>query len=331
MVKFLIVRFSSIGDIVLTTPVVRCLKQQVEEANIHFLTKKQYLPVVKNNPYIDKIHLLDNNFKKLTAELRKENFDYIIDLHKNLRTSRLKINLKRISFSFNKLNFKKWLLVNFKIHCLPKIHIVDRYFKAVSIFSVKNDNKGLDYFIDESEDIKNSNLPKEFANKYIVFVIGAKHYTKQLPEQKIISIINKINYPVVLLGGEEDFQKGKNIEEKSTCNVYNACGKLMLNESAFVIQNSKLVIAHDTGLMHIAAAFNKKIISIWGNTIPGFGMYPYNADKDSLIAEVQGLKCRPCTKIGYKKCPKGHFNCMNKIDEQKIVNHVKMILNKINS
>jgi ADP-heptose:LPS heptosyltransferase len=98
----------------------------------------------------------------------------------------------------------------------------------------------------------------------------------------------------------------------------NAVGKYNINQSASLIRQSKLVITHDTGLMHIAAAFKKKILSVWGHTIPEFGMYPYLPDPDSRIFETRGLKCRPCTKIGKAECPKGHFRCINDIDNDAI-------------
>ncbi len=318
MVKFLVVRFSSIGDIVLTTPVVRCLKTQVEDAVVHYLVKEQYKSIIKDNPYIDKIYSLDSSFNKLVKRLRKEHYHYIIDLHKNLRTLELKTQLRILTFTFNKLNFKKWLLVNFKINRLPDIHIVDRYFKSVEAFDVRNDGKGLDYFISKSDVIDINKSGAEMDDGYIAFAIGSRHFTKQLPIDKIISLCNKINYPVVLLGGKEDFEKAETIKNSASNKVINYCGKLSINQSASIVKEAKLVISHDTGLMHIAAAFKKKIISIWGNTVPEFGMYPYLPDRESRIIEVHGLSCRPCSKLGYKKCPKKHFKCMIDINENEI-------------
>ena len=145
--KVLIIRFSSIGDIVLTTPVIRCLKNQVEGIEIHYLAKKQFEAVLKHNPYIDKLWLLDDNLDEILSDLQKENINYIIDLHKNLRTGVVKRRLKLKSFSFNKINLEKWLRVNLKINRLPKNHIVDRYMETTAFFDVVNDNKGLDYFL----------------------------------------------------------------------------------------------------------------------------------------------------------------------------------------
>ena len=318
-VKFLIIRFSSIGDIVLTTPVIRNLKQQAEGAEVHFLTKLQYKSILENNPYIDKIHTLDKSINDVVLELRREHFHYVIDLHNNLRTSQIKLRLLTQAFSFNKLNIEKWLVVNLKKNKLPQKHIVDRYMETIRFFIDENDQKGLDFFIPDNDAVDLQIFPEEFRNGYVAFAIGAQHATKRLPDTKIISICRKLKKPVILLGDKNDLQVAEKVENEIGSSIYNACGKFNLNQSASLVNQAKIVISHDTGLMHIAAAFKKQIISIWGNTIPEFGMYPYLSGEGSEIMEVKGLKCRPCTKIGFNKCPKKHFRCMNDIDEERIV------------
>ncbi len=319
IVKFLVIRFSSIGDIVLTTPVVRNLKQQCEGAEVHYLTKLQYADLLQHNPYIDKIYTLDKSFSDLVVKLRLEHYHYVIDLHNNLRTLRVKNALRTVSFSFNKLNKEKWLMVNFKLNKLPDIHIVDRYMKTISYFIEANDMQGLDYFIPAEDNVSLEELPATHRDAYIAFAIGAQHFTKRLLTSKIATICGLLNLPVVLLGDKHDAVEGEKIVAKAGNNVYNAAGKYNLHQSASLVRQSRLVISHDTGLMHIAAAFKKIIISIWGNTVPDFGMYPYLSDKNSRIMERVNLKCRPCSKIGFKKCPKKHFKCMNEIDENEIV------------
>ncbi|PIP53799.1 MAG: glycosyl transferase [Bacteroidetes bacterium CG23_combo_of_CG06-09_8_20_14_all_32_9] len=324
MVKFLIIRFSSIGDIVLTTPVIRCLKQQVKETEIHFLTKPAFSSILLSNPYIDKVLTLKEKFSETISEIWNERYDYIIDLHNNIRTRRIKNRIGILSFSFYKLNIEKWLLVNFKINKLPDKHIVDRYLETVRSFDITNDNKGLDYFIPENDEIDLKKLPEFLHSGYVGFVIGAKHFTKKMPAQKISEIISKIPFPVILFGGKEDIPQAEQII--STCNnknIFNSCGKFNLNQSASLVKQSKVIVSHDTGLMHIAAAFQKPVISLWGNTVPEFGMYPYIKKELSEIIEIKHLKCRPCTKIGFNKCPKKHFRCMNDIDNNLVVNLVE--------
>ena len=313
-VKILVVRFSSIGDIVLTTPILRCIKQQLKDVELHYITKNNFLSVIENNIYVDKLFTIKDSLKDVIPQLKKENYDYIIDLHHNVRTLRLKTALGKKSFSFNKLNWEKFLVVNFKKNKLPNIHIVDRYFETVQSLGVNNDGKGLDYFINEKDEIDiPSALPSMFHQDYHALVVGGSYFTKQIPITKLKEICAKSSLPLILLGGKEDAAIAEQVYQLHKNKTINLCGKLNLNQSASVIQQATKVITSDTGLMHIAAAFKKDIISLWGNTIPEFGMGPYLAGKNSQILEVKGLSCRPCSKLGYKKCPKGHFKCMNEI------------------
>lgn len=321
--KVLIIRFSSIGDIVLTTPVVRCLKNTIGlDAEIHYATKAAYSALLKNNPYIDKVHSLDQvGLWNLIRRLQREAFDFVVDLHHNQRSFLVKRMLGKPCRSFDKLNMQKWLLTSLKVNRLPDVHIVDRYMAATAPLGVENDNKGLDYFLAPEHQSMPECIPVTFQNNYIAFGIGGRHATKRLPNEKIIHVCQKLNMPVVLLGGADDMDNGDIIA--SSCNdmVFNACGLLSLDQTAYMLSKAARVITHDTGVMHIAAAFKKPIISIWGNTIPAFGMYPYMPGYAHLsnMVEVQGLTCRPCSKIGYSKCPKGHFDCMNRIDIDQII------------
>lgn len=312
--KILVVRFSSIGDIVLTTPILRCIKQQLKDVELHFITKHNFLSVIEDNKYVDKIYSIKSSLSEVVPQLKKEKYDYVIDLHHNVRTLKLKLALGKKSFSFNKLNWQKFLIVNLKANKLPNIHIVDRYFETVKSIGVQNDNKGLDYFINEKDEVDiPSSLPTLFHEQYNVLVVGGSYFTKQIPINQLKEICSKSSLPLILLGGKEDSNVAEQVYQLYKNKTINLCGKLNLNQSASIIQQSHKVITSDTGLMHIAAAYKKDIISLWGNTIPEFGMGPYLAGKDSQILEVKGLSCRPCSKLGYKKCPKGHFKCMNDI------------------
>lgn len=314
--KFLLIRFSAIGDIVLTSPVIRCIKQQLG-AEIHFLSKNAYRPILATNPYIDKIYTIKKRVGEVASQLRQEQYDSIIDLHKNLRSFLVKLNLPFTkSYSFNKLNFEKWLLVNFKINRLPKKHLVDRYFEALQPLGIQNDGAGLDFFLHQSDQALPVTLPREFT----AVVIGAGRNTKAPTIQKWIAIIKGCSEAIVLLGGPAEKEKAAKLIEACSLEIRstitNLVGQINLQQSAYCIQQADKVITGDTGLMHIAAAFHKPIVSIWGNTVPAFGMYPYyGAQVDqNRVVEVKGLACRPCSKIGFDVCPQGHFKCMEKID-----------------
>jgi heptosyltransferase-2 len=328
--KFLIIRFSSIGDIVLTTPVVRCLKKQVPDATIHYLIKPQFKMVIEPNPYIDKFHLLQPDWDAMIEELKAEGFDYIIDLHHNLRTLRVKKALKVPAYSFNKLNIEKFIFVKLKWNVMPKLHIIDRYLETVAPFGVKNDGEGMDYFIPEDQKVLLSDIPASHHAGFISIVIGASFYTKKLPVYKLQELCKKINHPIILLGAKEERAEGEEIASVDPIKIYNACGKFSLHESADLVRQSKVVIAHDTGLMHIAAALRKQVIAIWGSTTPSFGMVPYygknflqRVPPPSDDVQVHKLWCRPCTKIGRHKCPQGHFKCMKNISIDEITDNLE--------
>ena len=315
MQKILIIRFSSIGDIVLTTPVIRCLKEQLQQVVVHYVTKEVFRPILETNPYIDKLYSFKKDVAEIYTDLIGEKYDIVIDLHKNLRSLRLKQQLKSKNYSFNKINLQKFLAVNFKlIKTLPSQHIVERYLETLAELGVKNDHKGLDYFINESDRVDTKDL---FFNgeetKYIALVVGGSYFTKKIPLNKLREICSNASHPLVLLGGKEDVSIALQLKKEFPSLII-TCGDFSINQSASIIQQAEWVISSDTGLMHIASAFNKKIISVWGNTIPEFGMGPYLPNPENKILEVKALNCRPCSKLGYKKCPKGHFKCMNELD-----------------
>ncbi len=320
--KVLIIRFSSIGDIVLTTPVVRCLKQQHPEVKVHYLTKAAFQPILAHNPYIDKLHLFSDDLNAAIEELKTEDFDFVIDLHKNLRTTKVKRALDVPSEAYPKLNIQKWLLTNFKIDLMPDKSIVERYFEPAAEIKVHNDGKGLDHFTPETAKLSNDDIPMGHWGGYVGCVIGGSFNTKKLPVEQWKKFCATVPYPVILLGGPEDREEGQLIAEQDPIKIYNSCGKFNLNESAELVKHALVIVSNDTGLMHIAAAYQKPIISLWGNTSPEMGMFPYygfNNLKDriapqSVIIENKSLGCHPCSKIGYNKCPKKHFKCMNDLD-----------------
>jgi ADP-heptose:LPS heptosyltransferase len=320
--KFLIIRFSSIGDIVLTTPVIRALATADDDNEVHFITKKKFSDTLNTNPYISKLYTIEKEITEIEDKLKAEKYDYIIDLHRNLRSRRLISMLGQASKYFNKLNYEKWLRVNLKWDILPNIHIVNRYMDTIAFLGIKYDGKGLDYFLDsENEEIFNT-INISTTEKYYVFVVGGAHYTKQIPDELFINIGQKSKTKIVLLGGNEDIVKSNNIAEKIGNHCLNLVGKISLNQSAAIIKYSNKVLTPDTGLMHIAAAFKREILSIWGNTIPEFGMWallPENSQKKNHVFEVKGLKCRPCSKIGFQKCPKKHFKCMKEQNLNEII------------
>ena len=298
-------------------------KQLPQGSEIHFLTKPSFAFLLDQNPYLDKLLLLHPNLGETLSDIKQQTYDYIVDLHNNLRTLNIKSRTGIPSFAFDKLNFKKFLLTAFHLNRLPSIHIVDRYFNTIKSLGIMNDGDGLDYFSPASVDhllTENQLLNHEF----ITMAIGGQHATKRMPINKLSEIIDKTRYKVVLLGGKEDTMTGNALFEKHQDKVINFVGRLSVHESAGAVDRSRLLVTHDTGMMHIAAALKKPVMAIWGNTVPDFGMTPYygNERVPTFNFEVDGLRCRPCSKLGYSKCPKGHFNCMNLQDTTRIADKI---------
>lgn len=321
--KVLILRFSSIGDIVLTSPVLRCVHQQLG-AEVHVLTKRAFAPVVEPNPHVRRVFSFEKEPSEVLPALRAERYDWVIDLHHNLRSLRVKLALGRPARSFDKLNLEKWLLVNTGLDLLPNRHIVHRYMAAAAHLGVEYDGHGLDYFIPPDQELRPGDLdPRLSEGNYVAFVLGATHATKRLPSEKMVEICARIQRPVVLLGGPAEVPAARFLTEKLASHplLVNTCGQYSLHQSASLVRQSAVVLTHDTGLMHIAAALRKPIVSVWGSTVPKFGMYPFYPDGLDLNVslEVTDLPCRPCSKIGYDRCPKGHFKCMMDLDVEHVV------------
>lgn len=326
--KILIIRFSSIGDIVLASPVFRCVKKQLENVELHFLSKKAFKDVTIANPYIDHFHYFDNNLQELADEFNQIGFDYIIDLHKNYRTFLLRRKVKSRWFVFKKLSVQKFILTNFKINVMPRRHISLRSLDAVQSLGVKDDGYGLDYFIPEEEKIAQEDLPASHYFGFVAIVIGASYRTKKLPVYKLKELCSGINFPVVLIGGKEDAGEGNEIAAQDPGKIYNACGKFSLNGSADIVSKAKLVISHDTGLQYIACAFQKRVFAIWGGTSPALDVEPfYGTDHLSLhLNFVLKLYCQPCSNYGTKTCPQGHFKCMKNQNVPEIVSKAQVVI-----
>ncbi|MCC8426671.1 glycosyltransferase family 9 protein [Mucilaginibacter sp. UR6-11] len=318
--KILVIRFSSMGDIIYTTPVVRCLKKQLAGAEIHFITKPAFKYIYDNNPYVDKLLLLKPDLGDTIKEIKAGQYDYIIDLHNNLRTAIIKLRTGIKSSTYKKQAIRKWLSLKFNLKLVPPVHLVDRYLKTVKFLGVKNDDQPIDYYIKADHQLEKL-LPASHQQNFVAFIIGATHFTKRMPNEKIISLCRDIDAPLVLLGGNDVKANGAIIAAALGDKIFNACGITSLDESVYLVSKAAKVIGFDTGLTHIAEAFDRPIVSVWGGTVPELlGVQPYKV-KEVLVAGIE-LPCRPCSKFGLPACPLGHFKCMYDIPENEITEFI---------
>jgi ADP-heptose:LPS heptosyltransferase len=318
--RLLFIRFSAIGDIVLASPALRCAKQQIPDVEIHFLTKKSMKAVTEANPYVDHFHYFDKDLSVTIQELKSYEFDYIIDLHKNLRSLRIRKALGVPYLSYNKLSVEKFLLTKFGVNRLIDRHISLRSVDTLAPLGVSYDGKGLDYFVPASV-----HEPAFFPDGYVALVIGASFATKKLPLDSLKLLCSQISHPIVLIGGKEEKEDGDALAALDPARIVNTCGTYSLHASALIVSKARVVISHDTGMLYIACAFEKNVIAIWGATSPALQVEPLMPeDSKALVFQsiVPDLTCQPCSNFGTKSCPKGHFDCMKKQDLPEIARKV---------
>ncbi len=318
--KILIIRLSSLGDILLTTPVIRALSKKYPNSQIDFVVKKQYSSSLQYNPLISSLYLYEKEkIKSIKEEIRSKKYDLVIDLQNNLRSCALTLGLRTKVKRFKKPTFKKLLLVWTKINLLKEIKPIPmRYTEKIGL---QLDDKGLDLFIPERI---NSKLPT--GKKYIGICPGAKHFTKRWPEEYFIELGNRLssqNFTVVIFGGKDDLQLCETVSSKIT-NSVNLCNNDDLLQTARDMKQCQHIICNDSGLMHTATAVGVPITAIFGSTVREFGFIPYQSN--NTILENNSLSCRPCSHIGRFSCPQKHFKCMKEIKPNTVFDQVKSFL-----
>ncbi len=326
--KALVICGTSLADVVFATPVIRALKVQLDDVELHALVDPAAAFVLDENPYVDNIHFYNPSFWENFKRVKSEKFDVIVNLNEAWPLRLLVLLFRPQLYSLKSIWWKKWLMVNLKIDHLPNIHLVNRMMRLVEPLQIKPDELGLDYFIPEKDKVLIDWLPKPFQDGYLVFCINASYNTRKLPLDRMIELCDKINKPIVLLGSSHDLEVGEVIsgffgkgvsvsyEEgmlhlNSRTIVYNACGKFNFNQMASVIRQSRAVFTFDNEFIPVASAFKKEIFGLWGNTILLFGRSPYRTK--FTVFENNRVSCRPCSSKGFDKCPKGHFKCMKRI------------------
>ena len=315
--KVLVIRFSAIGDILLTFHVLKAIRNTHPEADIHVLTKAENASIFEGIDVPIVVHSLNQSLYKTARQLQKEHFTHVIDLHNNLRTRFLQFAMLRWEWSrFKKWNIRKWLLTQFKLNTLPQMHVVDRYLEACTKLQLDLSHRG-NILKPSSHSVEEFGLQKQ---SYVAWVLGAKFATKQMPVEKIKEILSLLNVPVVFLGGNSEHAMAMELLHAFP-QATNLVGKTSLWQSADVLRDAKVTVSNDTGLMHLASFYPAPIVTIWGNTTRDFGMYPYQKS-NVFYAEVPDLSCRPCSKIGHQACPKGHFDCMLRQDAVKIATQI---------
>lgn len=324
--RILVLRFSSIGDIVLTTPVLRQLHSQLDgEVEVHYVTRKAYAPLVAHHPAVHTVHAFDKDLTEVLDAIMGVEFHYVVDLHHNLRSSIAKKKVKALDFTVDKRNLDKWLMVRFGIDRLKGQHIVERYLTAIGPFGLVDDGKGLDLVIPQDQEVLSSDFPDGFNGPFAALAMGAAHEGKRMTESQLIGICNNAPLPVVLLGGKEDMEMASSVAAASTGTTWNTAGAFSILQSASLVQQAGVLVAGDTGLMHIAAAVQTPVVSVWGCTSPKLGMAPWRPHPNSVIVEPTDRPKRPCSKLG-NRCKYGKEMCIQTIAPSAILSALNAAL-----
>jgi lipopolysaccharide heptosyltransferase II len=331
----LVIRFSSAGDIILTSLFVRALRRRFPDAKIQYLTKREFAPLVEHSPYIDRVITIEQGWgirdlARLKSELIRENgdnydYDIVFDLHDSLRSRYFRATLGKQLAVFQKPTFRKWLLVKRKINRLrPIVPIPERYLAVGNRFGLENDGEGLDLFTGNTF---SPVVPLE-GRPTIALAPGAKHATKQwLPEYFSAlgsSLAGKNNARIVLLGAPDERDLCGEIAANITGETINLAGRTSLLESAAAIDACDVVVTNDSALAHVAAARKRPVVAIFGSTVQEFGFAPYGTQ--SVVVENEGLYCRPCTAIGRATCPEGHFRCMREVTVEMVMGAIYRLI-----
>lgn len=336
--EILVIRLSSIGDILLSTPFIQQIKNTFSDSKITYVVKKEFSDLLKHNLHIDHLISFDTELGiagllNLAKELKARQFDYIYDLHNNIRSNRLtSVYNKKKVFRVSKNKIKRALLIKLRINLYREIKsVAEKYLLTGASTGIRDNGEKLQIFWDEETELSlnkllvNNNLHKR---SYLCLAPGSAHFTKMWPLEYASDLIKRFikedNLKIVILGGPSE----ENILSDVSGNegVVNLAGKLNLLESSAVLKYSMGLLTNDSGLMHMAAAVDIPIVALFGSTVKEFGFFPYRAK--ATILENNDLWCRPCTHIGRKRCPLGHFNCMRKISVEQVYNEVRRKLLK---
>jgi len=328
--KILIIRLSSLGDILLATPMIRSIQRKFPDKKIHFLLRAEYESVLANNHFVEKFFQytrIDDENKKLIKELKREKYDLVIDLQNNLRSALVCSKLRVKTIKFNKRDASKLLLVKFKINLLknaPQVPV--RYAEIFDDFQL--DDGGLDLIT------YNAASPLFDPNKkYIGFAPGSRHFTKMWPKEYYIQLgkmLNDEGYTIALFGGKDD--RLVCAEISTQIDSIDLSNKNDILQTAVDMKRCIGIVCNDSGMMHTACAEDVKVLAIFGSTVKEFGFTPYMGKESgvltkSLVLENKSLSCRPCTHIGRDKCPKTHFKCILEITPQLVYNNINPLFN----
>jgi heptosyltransferase-2 len=332
-IDVLVVRFSAIGDILLTTPLLRALRARHPGARISVLTKRQYLPLLTDNPHVDEVFGISraSRLTEVAAQLRAIRYTHLLDLHGSLRTGALRVLAPGAWRGYSKRRLARELLIRTKRNIYrDDVPVPERYFEAAADLDVRPDGGPPEFFLNARAEeraltwLAQAGIGQQ--RPLIAIAPGAAHATKRWPVPNWVSLARKVigtGADVVVLGGVDDSALAGELVARVGAHAANSAGALGLQETGAVIKRAAALVSGDTGVMHMATGVGTPVVALFGPTVRQFGFFPYNAHAAVLERD---LLCRPCSAHGNAECPLGHHLCMRQITADNVFTALCRIL-----
>jgi lipopolysaccharide heptosyltransferase II len=314
--NILAVRFSSIGDVVLTTPLLRAIRLGYPAARLTALTKDAFVPLLSHNPRLDRVigFKPGHSLRALASELRSQRFTHLLDLHDSLRSRALRLLVPGNWSSYPKHRLARSLLIHTKRDAYrDRRPVPERYFSAARGLRIEPDGGPPELFWApeaETEVVDWLRANRAEGLHPVALAPGAAHATKRWPTEYWQAVLGKLvaqENPVVLVGGSDDNPLCSRLAADFRGRVLNAAGRFGLQQTAALLKRAPVLVSGDTGVMHMATAVGTPLVALFGPTVRQFGFFPYS--QRARVLQVD-LGCRPCTSKGGPRCPRGHHRCM---------------------
>ena len=330
MLRILCVRFSSIGDVLLTTPFVRALQRRHPDAELYFVTKRAMAPLVVENPHLTGVLALgpDERLIDLARRVRSLGPTHGLDLHGSLRSAALRWLVPCRWSGYSKRRLARTALIATKINLYGRhVPVPERYFEAAHAagLDVAPDGGPPEFFLAPAARAHLTHWLAEIGlerRPFAAIAPGAAHATKRWPLEHWRALahrLQQLGYGVIAVGGADD----RALADTLGPGVVNAAGEFTLQETGACLARAAVAISGDTGVMHMATGVGTRVIALFGPTVEPFGFYPY---KSSALVLEQDLGCRPCSAMGTQRCPLGHHRCLHDIRPDQVAAAVQQLV-----
>lgn len=313
MLRVLVVRFSSIGDILLTTPLVRALRRRHPEADLTFVTKRAMAPLVSDNPHVTRVVTLEPGepIMHLAGRLRALRPTHGLDVHGSLRSLALRALVTCRWSGYAKRKLARTVLVALKVDLYgAAVPVAERYFEAARRLDVQPDGGPPEFHLGAAarERVAGWLAERHLADTPLAAVApGAAHATKRWPVRYWSELAERLRgagLTPVVVGGPGDRGLAQQLGAPT------AAGEFSLQETGALLARCRVTVSGDTGVMHVATGVGTPVVALFGPTVRQFGFQPYRARAEVLERD---LDCRPCSAMGSARCPLGHHRCLNDI------------------